>query len=345
MSRQRFLLITVAALLAIASALMVATQRNSSREAPGVALFPSLAADLNQVSEVRIAKGAPAPLTTLDKAANGWTVKERGGYPADVAKLRKLLTSLADAKILEEKTADPARYPVIGVEDLTQSGSTGTEVTVLTPHGAQALIIGKSVAEGTFVRRAGDKQSYSVEPGITVETEPHFWIDSRLLDVPAAKIQSIAFKPADGTAYVIRRTATDAFSLEGAPADRKPLDASALAPAQTTFTSLTAEDVAAVEGVDFGKPFVVTLTLTDGEVVTLTGAVAGAKHWVQVSSSKDATLTARTQGRAFEVPSYRYDAIFKPLDQLLVAKAPAPGKAAPGGMAAPPPAGHAPKQR
>jgi hypothetical protein len=256
-------------------------------------------------------------------------VKERGGYPADVAKLRKLLTSLGDAKILEEKTADPARYPVIGVEDLTQSGATGTLVTLLTPRGSQALIIGKSVAEGTFVRRAGDKQSYSVEPGITVEADPHFWIDSRLLDVPATKIQSIAFKPPVGAAYAIRRSADGAFSLEGAPADRKPLDGSALAPAQTTFTGLTAEDVAAVDSLDFGQPFVTTLTLTDGEVVTLTGAVASAKHWLQVTSSKDATLTARAQGRAFEVPSYRYDAIFKPLEQFLVPKPPPVVKAPP----------------
>jgi hypothetical protein len=329
MSRQRFLLIAVAALLAIAAAFFLATQRNAAREAPGRALFPALAADLNAVSEVRIAKGGLAPMTTLDKAANGWTVKERGGYPADVAKLRTLLTSLGDAKILEEKTADPARYPAIGVEDLAQSGSTGTEITLLMPRGPEALIVGKSAAAGTFVRRAGDKQSYSVEPGITVEAEPHFWIDSRLLDVPAAKIQSIAFKAADGAAYAIHREAAGGtFSLEGAPADRKPLDGSALAPSQTTFTGLSAEDVAPVDGIDFGRPLVATVTLTDGEVLTLTGVVAGSKHWLQVRSSKDQALTARAQGRAFEVPSYRYDAIFKPLEQFLVPKPPPAVKAA-----------------
>jgi hypothetical protein len=63
MSRQRFISIAVAALLAIAAALLVATQRNSSREAPGVALFPSLATDLNAVSEVRIAKGGAVPMS------------------------------------------------------------------------------------------------------------------------------------------------------------------------------------------------------------------------------------------------------------------------------------------
>ena len=38
---------------------------------------------------------------------------------------------------------------------------------------------------------------------------------------------------------------------------------------------------------------------------------------------KDASLSAKTTGRAFEIANYRYDQIFKPLEQLLVAK-PAP---------------------
>lgn len=335
MSRQRFVLLLIAALVAISAALLLATHRNSSREVRGVALFPALASDLDSVTVVQIAKGGGQPTATLEKSSGGWTLQQRAGYPADVAKLRKLLTALGDAKIVEEKTADPARYGVIGVDDPAQPGATGTQITVLTPAARRAVIVGKSSGEGNFVRRAGEKQSYSVEPGIPVEGEPQFWIDSRLLDVPVTKIQRIDFKPATGPAYAIRRSAADSsFSLEGLPAGRKPLDADALAPAPTTLTGLTAEDVAPLDGLDFDQPFLTTITLTDGEVITLTGAVAGSKHWVQVKSSKDAALTARAAGRAFEVASYRYDAIFKRLDQLLTPKdAPA---AAPAGKAAPP---------
>ncbi len=83
--------------------------------------------------------------------------------------------------------------------------------------------------------------------------------------------------------------------------------------------------------IDFSHPSQAVITLTDGAVLTLTGVVAGDKHWLQVQSTKDQTLTAKTQGRAFEVASYRYDALFKPLDQLLEPKpTPAP-KTSPGG--------------
>ena len=320
MSRRRFVLLAIAALLAISLALLFATRRNASHDLQGAPLLPTLGADLNAVTRVSIGRGG-TPTTTLEKSAAGWTVKERDGYPADVGKLRKLLTALGEARIVEEKTADPARYPLIGVEDPGQPGATGTSITLVTGGRTQGLIVGKSAGAGSFVRRAGEQQSYSVEPGIAVEGEPHFWIDARLLDVPAAKILRVEFKPPAAAAYAVHRAAADApFSLDGAPAGRQPQPPDALAPAPTTFTGLTAEDVAPLGGIDFSQPFVTVLTLTDGGIITLTGAVAGVKHWVQVSSTQDAALTARAQGRAFEVPGYRYDALFKPLEQLLIPK-------------------------
>ena len=61
-------------------------------------------------------------------------------------------------------------------------------------------------------------------------------------------------------------------------------------------------------------------TLTDGNIISITGVAAGDKRWIQVTATKDAALEAKAQKRAFEVASYRYDAIFRPLEQLLVPK-------------------------
>ncbi len=327
MSRRRFVLLLAAALLAISAAFYLSTQRNAAPPAAGAALLPSLAGEMNSVTAVTIRKGGAASSLTIHKTGAEWTVAERNDYPADVAKLRKILTSLSDAKILEEKTSDPTRYTVIGVENPSQPGATGTEVTVLAGNAKLALIVGKSVGEGSFVRRAGESPSYSVEPAISAEPEPRFWIDSRLLDVPAAQIQRIDYKPAAGAPFTLHRlNATDTtFGLDGVPAGRKPLDAHALAPSPTMLTNLTAEDVSPAADIDFTHPTQAVVTLTDGTVLTLTGTVAGDKHWLELQSSKDSALTAKTQGRAFEVASYRYDALFKPVDQLLEPKpAPAP---------------------
>jgi hypothetical protein len=337
-----------AAFLAICAALYLNTRRNLDSVAPGASLFPSLAQELNTVTELNVVKGGKTPLVTLRKQGEQWTVAERNNYPADVAKLRKLLLALSDAKIREEKTANPASYPIIGVEDPSVSGATGAQIDFVAQDGKHGVIVGKPVGEGSFVRRSGEKISYIVEPGISFEAEPRYWIDTRLLDLPTARIQSIEVKPASGPGYAVRlippakttaatppaanpaatNTPAEAgkFSLEPVPPKRTAADSQILAPSPTAFGNLSPDDVAQAGDIDFNKPSVATLTLLDGSVITFTGTAVGDKRWIQVTAPKDAALTAKAAGRAFEIAGYRYDAIFRPLEQLLVPLPPPPEK-------------------
>jgi hypothetical protein len=366
MSRQRFIALMVAALVAISGALYLSTQRNLLRDPHGMALMPSLAGELDTVTSLSVRKGGAAPVT-LQKQGEQWAVAERANYPADVAKVRKLLLALSEAKIREEKTSDPANYAIIGVEDPSQPGATGAQIELTAQDGKHDVIVGKNVGQGSFVRREGEKASYIVEPGISFEAEPRYWIDTRLLDIPADKIQSIETKPATGPAYSVHRVpaappkpattapaptaapdapaatapaatapaatpaaiappAPDAnkFALDGVPSGRQAADPQTLAPSTTILSSLAVDDVAAAGDIDFSKPSTVTVALSDGGVITFTGAVVGDKRWIQVAAPKDAALNAKTSGRAFEIASYRYDSIFRPLEQLLVPKPPPP---------------------
>jgi Domain of unknown function (DUF4340) len=344
MSRARFGLILAAALVAICGALYLSSLRNETRDVQGVPLLPGLAPELDTVTEVSIRKGSATPTVTVHRTGDArtgeWTVAQRGDYPADVSKVHKLLLALSDAKIVEEKTSDPANYPIIGVEDAAQAGATGAEVTLSAKDGKHAVIVGKPIGEGNFARRLGEVKSYSIAPAILVDTEPRAWIDERLIDIPATSIQSVEFKPAAGVGYVVRRLKPneDGFTLEGIPAGRKALDAKVLTPSSSVLSGLSAQDVAAASDIDFSKPTQAILTLSDGNVLTLTGTPAGDKRWIEVQATKDAALTAKTQNRAFEVATYRYDAIFRPLEQLLVpkeTKPPAGIKPAAGGKSAP----------
>jgi uncharacterized protein DUF4340 len=362
MSRQQLVALLIAALVVISAALYLSTERNAVREVHGQPLFPSLAGELDTVTSLSVLKGSATPSVTVHKQGDEWTVAERANYPADVSKLRRLLLSLSDAKILEQKTSDPANYSIIGVEDPTKPGATGAQIELIAKAGKQDLIVGKPAEQGSFVRRVGEKSSYVVEPAISFEAEPRFWIDTRLLDISADKIQSIQFKPDTGPAYSVSRVsepapkpaegksapnaaaaasaaatpstaaapsaaaappaaaASSKFVLEGVPSGRQALDSNSLAPSPSTFSSLNDDDVAPVGDIDFSKPSTATLTFADGSVITLTGAAVGEKRWIQVAAPKDAALSAKTAGRAFEIANYRYDQIFKPLEQLLVPK-------------------------
>jgi Domain of unknown function (DUF4340) len=333
MSRGRFTALLVAALVVLAAALYLGSRRDSGEpSAEGTRFLPQLASMLGTVSQIDLQKGAPTPAVTLHRAGDQWSVAQRADYPADATKVRKLLLSLADAKILEEKTSNPANFAAIGVEDAASPKAGGTQITLTTKDGKQSIIVGKPIGEGNFARRGGEDRSFTVEPGISADVEPRTWIDSRLLDVPLAQIQSVAEKFALGPGYSVHRLkpGEDGFALDGAPpAGRKLLDAKALAPSPSVLSGLTADDVAAASSIDFSKPSQAIFTLADGNVITVTGAAADDKRWVEVQSAKDASLNAKAKNRAFEVASYRFDAIFRPMEQLLVPKETKPATAAP----------------
>jgi hypothetical protein len=335
MSRQRLVALIVIALLALGGASFLAGRRDGSQQTTGASLFPTLSTQANSATEMTVFKGSSTPSLTVHKQNEQWTVAERANYPADISKLRRLLQSLADAKIIEEKTSNPASYPVIGVEDPLKPEAGGAEVSISVVDGKHAVIVGKSSPEGSYVRRAGEEKSFSVAPAISVDAEPRFWIDTKLLDLKTADIQKVDMKFSGAPSYMIHRAAAPPaappppppppadFILDGVPAGRKAGDAQILAPSPTSYGNLTIDDVAQADDIDFSKASVATLTLANGNVVTITGAVIGEKHWVKVSATQDAALTAKATGRAYEISNFRYDAIFRPLDQLLVPK-PAP---------------------
>ena len=159
-------------MLAISGALYLSTQRNVPRDARGGALLPGLAGELDSITALTVRRGSPTPTVTLQAQAGRWTVAERADYPADVAKLRKLLLALSDAKLVEEKTSNPASFPIIGVEDPASPAASGAEIGFVAKDGKHSVIIGKPIGAGNFARRGGENTSYSVEPGISFEAEP-----------------------------------------------------------------------------------------------------------------------------------------------------------------------------
>jgi hypothetical protein len=288
MNSRRFFAILAVAIVAICAALFVGNLRQRAPDGGNATLLPLLAGQLNTVTGVTIRKGAAQPTVSLRKLGDRWTVMQRADYPADTRKLRKLLQSLASAHVVEEKTADPANYHVLGVDDPATPDTLGTEVAIATPGKTQVLIVGKASAGGNFVRLSGEARSLLVAPGISPDGEPRDWIDARLLDIKAAEVRQFEVKPASGPPVRLQSAAFGALA------------------------GLTAEDVVLAGDIDFKSAAVAAITLADGAVISLKGAVAGDKRWLTLASSMDAALTEKARGRAYQVGASRYDAIFKP---------------------------------
>jgi hypothetical protein len=284
--------------------------------------------DLNSVSQVHLFKGDGSH-ATLKHEGSRWIVAERD-YPADTGQVRKLLLDLASLKTEEQKTADPALYAKLGVADPAGATTTSIGVDIDLKGKTQRLIVGKtSGTDAVYVRVAGQPQSLLVTPQLTPDADPRHWLDRSLLDISPDQVTAIDIKVQGTPAYDIKRAAAGGgadFVVSPIPKGRTLADAGAAASQAATLAGLQFDDVrkagavAATAQAIFQTRDGLTLTIggiKDGELRYVT-VVAAATTPAAQAQARD--LNARLAGWQFELPGYRYDGLFKPLEQLLVPK-------------------------
>ena len=174
MKAQSLRWLVIAAVVALGAALYATSVRQPVADAGiGLKLYPDLEAQLNDVTAVRIYGAGDKQVVGIEKAAAGWTVAERAGYPADVGRVRELLLALAKAKTIEQKTAIATKLPALGLEDLTAPAATGKRLELTGTPQPVSLIVGKSPDDhSSFVRRAGEAQSWQVDVALHAEERP-----------------------------------------------------------------------------------------------------------------------------------------------------------------------------
>ena len=338
MTPRRLTTLFVAGLLIIVFAIWLSSKRHLERStSAGELVLPGLEQALNSVTEVRLVKGDETH-TTLKKGANDWTVDERG-YPADSGKVRKLLLDLASLDVVEEKTRTPANYPLLGVEEVNSPKATGTRVEAATAGKTYSLIVGKSSsAKSGYVRISGSEQSLLAAPSLTLDTDPKRWLDRTLIDVAQDRVKDFTVKPADGPAYTASRPSKDQqdFSVADIPKGRELSNPTAADPTAGALMGLMLDDAqrAPTTPADPKTVSHATFHTFDGLAVDVSGRKDGSRTLISFAagSTDKATeaqaqaLTARTQGWEFEIPSYKYDSIFRPLEDLLQKPEPAANK-------------------
>ncbi len=353
MTGRRVALLLVASLVVIVLAVWLSSNRTTDRATEaGQTILSGLDNNaLNSVTEIRLSKG-DGTRTTLKKGATDWTVGERD-YPADSGKVRKLLLDLAALNVVEEKTRLPDNYPALGVEDTASAKSTGTRVDVVTPTRTYSVIVGKSSgAKSAFVRVVNVPQSFLASPLVSVDADPKRWLDHTLIDIPQERIKEIAVKPAEGPGYTASRASKDQsdFAVSDIPKGRELSNPAAADPIAGSLASVSLDDVQHLPATAPSGVAHAVFTTFDGLKIDAAGRKDGSRTLVSFTPTSTAketeaeakTLDARLKGWEFEIPSYKYDGMFRPLEDLLKKPPEPPAKGAKGdkgkGGAANPPA-------
>jgi hypothetical protein len=335
MTARRVTILLIAAVLVIVLAVWLSSKRHVERGTlagdPVVTGLEKSA--LNSITEVRLTKG-DGTRTTLKKGASDWSVGERE-YPADSGKVRKLLLDLAALNVVEEKTRTPENYPLLGVEDTSSAKATGTRVDLVTAAKTYSLIVGKSSgAKSGYVRVVNAPQSFLAAPLITLDADPKRWLDHTLIDIPQDRIKEFTVKPAEGAAYTATRPSKEQadFAVAAVPKGRELSSPAAADPIAGSLAGVSLDDVqrapqtppAGVTAAAAPSSHVVFTTF-DGLRIDVAGRKDGSRTLVSLTPSSTAketeaeakTLAARTSGWEYEIPSYKYDGMFRPLEDLL----------------------------
>jgi Domain of unknown function (DUF4340) len=357
MTSRRLLIFAVLALLAITGAVLLANQRATTSPAPSDLVYPQLKAQADSVKAIRIYRAGDARALELIRNGADWTVSERDGYPAAGVKARRLVQALADAKVLEEKTADPTKYATLAVEDVTAADAKGVRIELEGPVAPVDLIVGKDGAGGksSYVRRAGEPQSWLVNTQLSASPEIRDWLDKDIINVSADRIQSATIALDNQKAYsATKATRADAdFKVEPLPKGKELSSPSAANGTASALMSLTLDDVQPKASAATGKPAArATYRTFDGLVLHVEGYKKDDKRFITLSPTFDATLAeqfraktaaddkpkpdsplppsaatgvedetkkaaAKVANWAYEIPEYKFDAIFRPLDEML----------------------------
>jgi hypothetical protein len=354
MIRNKFMGLGAITAVVIGVAVALSTHHaNQQADLGGSTVFADLKPALGDIGEIRFSRG-DGSRTTLRKGADGWIVVERQ-YPADAARVRELALALANLKILERKTSDPANYAKIGVENPDSPTAGSTLLEVVAGKKTWSLIVGKS-AEGraVYIRKPAEAASSLAQPLIAPDPDQKRWIDRLLTDIPGANVHDVAVKTGGGSAYLLTRAkrADTELTLSPVPKGRTPVSAMGLDGQADALTAFNFDDVRPVPSPAAAAPDVATYRTFDGQVIELTGHREAEKAFVTISGQRDPKLAAqfpeapaaaakpaspadrtverlaaRTKGVEFEIPAYKYEGIFKKQEDLLE-KLPEPAKKA-----------------
>jgi hypothetical protein len=375
MTSRKLSILALVAVIAVVAGLWLGGRHTSPPSLESATLYPDLKKELGAITAVRIVKAGGTPALEAKRGEGGWTITDRHNYPADEAKLRKLITGLTEAKVLEEKTSNPESYKTLGVEDISDAAAGGMQLELDGPKQPVKLIVGKQAqgAQSQYVRRAGEPKSWLINKSIDTSSSADQWLRKEIIDVSADRVQSAEVTVGTGKPYsATKKTRADAdFAVEGLPKGKTLSAPSAADNFATALAGLTLSDVKPASEVTDQPSARATIKTFDGLVTEATGWKKDDKHFIALKTSYDAALAdkfkvatrdadkkdapaadaakkegegsppaadkpadapkpaprnveeestkanAQLNGWVYEIPAYKYDAIFKPVDELI----------------------------
>ena len=275
----------LAAALVVVGALALFSQYDPRPPAPGGGLWlPGLGEELEQVTRMTVTGAGNEPVATLERGEDGgWTIAEKAGYPADVEKVHHTLISLAEARVVEAKTANPDFHDRLGVEGIEDDGAGGVAIALTGTDSPVNVIVGdtEGASQGPYVREADQTRSFLIDRNPEVGSDTTDWLATEILAIPGARVARVTVAHPDGEVVNVFKDDPEQsnFDVDAIPEDRELQYASIANVMGTVLSNLRLQDVEPLA--DTEVPVTVTEFLTfDGLAVTAESFERGDEAWV-----------------------------------------------------------------
>jgi hypothetical protein len=251
--------------------------------------FAALRANPDAVAKMTLTT-PDGTFTLVRETGDRWAALERFGYTVDSERVRKLIVTLADMRLIEAKTRLPERYGRIEVEDV---GSKGAKSRLLRLESADGKVLAEAILgkeqhrltgsqpTGTYLRRPGEAQSWLVSGGVELDPKVVDWLRTEVVDLALERIRRIEIQPASGAGYAAARDAEGApLHLLDVASDETPKKDTELARLASAFSDIRLEDVKPRSDLQWPAVHHTAIAATfDGVELTAQLAEIDGDHW------------------------------------------------------------------
>jgi hypothetical protein len=283
---------------------------------------------------------------TLQRGKSGFTVAEKGGYPASTKKINDLIIKCQEVRCGEKVTENPDNHEQLGV---AEGAEDAVHVSFVGKDGKPLVGFFKGEGAeggggGVYVRLAGQDAVYATADYLWLNTAATDYIETKLIEVEKKNIQRVEVKVGDD-AYTIRRGEGDDLVLEPVPEGKRPKNSEI----ETVFGALTRldfDDVTPADKMELSWDAVYACHVKGGLKYKVRLATKDDKHYVRVAAEgpegdrveikrtesdkelkkKEAILEAMEKAQTFtpthkdwvyEISSHDAKKMRKPLEKLL----------------------------
>ena len=203
--------------------------------------------------------------------------------------IRQLLRSLADARLLEEKSASPENRERMGLSD--QGKGQASRITLERGDAPPlVLLLGKRTSQGgQLVRQADDERAWLIDRTVGLPVNDLALLDPRLTDLPFEQLRELTLSYGNGVRLNISRASEkdDGIRLRQFPSRPQLMGEAEAEQGRTPVRCAQAAGGRAGQGLAAKKPLL-TFTLKSFAGGTLQGQLLELErqYWLQLTDSK-----------------------------------------------------------